>query len=704
MSGSRSRTSRRVLKALLLAGVTFVVFALPLAGSQAATPGSGTISESSPSISWDGDNHTPTAASCQGPNDPACDNFRLTINPPSFQYQVVIQLVPMGNYDLYVSGPDGGQIGNSGNAPGQTEIVILTNPAGGTYTVSGAPFAAGAGVPGVLPSYTASATIRRLGSEPAPPASGTEHLTYSSYKPPATLGNDAGEPSIGVSWRNGAAMYQAGLETLRATFDDSVSPANASWKDVSFLQTSVVSLDPIGFIDHQTNRWFSSQLSGTTSLAASTDDDGNNWLPSEGGPGNGGVDHQTFGGGPYHTPLSGTPAYPNAVYYCSQDIVAALCARSDTGGTTFGPAVPIYTNECGGLHGHVKVAPDGTVYVPNRGCGEHQAVIVSEDNGLTWKIRPIPNSTPGDWDPSVSIATDGAVYFAYDDGDGHEKVAVSHDRGLTWGASTDIGAPFGVAHAAFPRVAAGDPDRAAVAFLGTSYTGGGAFDDDPAWPGVWYLYVSETFDGGQTWTTVNATPNDPVQRGPICIHGLDCQNGTRNLLDFNGSDVDKQGRFYVAYTDGCTADCIAGGTNAFTSKATIARQVSGKRLFAAADVAGAPAAPSLYAKGTADTPPANILSWQEPDDHGSAITSYRIYRNGALLTTVAGDQRGYTDSATTAGTTYTYALSAVNGSGEGLKSPAVTPVAPVSAPPSDPCTAPVQLLDDPTGDSTGGDP
>lgn len=701
MSGSRPRTSRRVLKALLLAGVTFVVFALPLAGSQAATPGSGTISESSPSISWDGDNHTPTAASCQGPNDPACDNFRLTINPPSFQYQVVIQLAPIGDYDLYVYGPDGGQIGNSGNAPFQTEIVILTNPAGGTYTVSGAPFAAGAGVPGAVPSFKASATIRRLGSDPAPPAGGAEPLTYSSYQPPTGMGEDAGEPSIGVSWGSGRAMYQAGLQALRATFDDAVSPATVTWKDVSFPTASTVSLDPIGFIDHQTNRWFSSQLSGTTSLAASTDNEGDSWLPSEGGPGNGGVDHQTFGGGPYHSPLSGTPAYRNAVYYCSQDLVAALCARSDTGGTTFGPAVPIYTNECGGLHGHVKVAPDGTVYVPNRGCGEHQAVIVSEDNGLTWKIRPIPNSTPGDWDPSVSLATDGTVYFAYDDGDGHEKVAVSHDRGLTWGASTDIGAPFGVAHAAFPRVAAGDPDRAAVAFLGTSYTGGGAFDDDPAWPGVWYLYVSETFDGGKTWTTVNATPNDPVQRGTICIHGLDCKNGTRNLLDFNGSDVDKQGRFYVAYTDGCVGACIAAGPGSFTSKATIARQVSGKRLFAAFDAVGVPAAPSLYAKSTSDTPPSNILSWQEPDTHGSAITSYKIYRNGALLTSVGGDQRGYTDAAPTGGASYQ--LSAVNGSGEGPRSPSVTPVAVTTPPPADPCKAPVAVLTDPTGDSTGGD-
>src|SRR5258708_6211065 len=112
MSGSRSRAASRAVKLLLLGAVCATV--LPLAGSQAATPNAGTISESSPSVSWSGDNHTPTAASCHGPNDPACDNFKLTITPPSFQFQVLIQLAPVGDYDLYVYGPDGGQIGNSG--------------------------------------------------------------------------------------------------------------------------------------------------------------------------------------------------------------------------------------------------------------------------------------------------------------------------------------------------------------------------------------------------------------------------------------------------------------------------------------------------------------------------------------------------------------------------------------------------------------
>src|SRR5207244_2736409 len=337
------------------------------------------------------------------------------------------------------------------------------------------------------------------GTQPPP---GTEPITYANHPAPNGLGGDAGEPSLVVNFESGNVMFQAGLQALRVTFDDSVSPPTSAWKDVSFPTSSAASLDPIGFMDQTTGRWFSSQLSGTTSLAALTDDDGANWTPSEGGPGNGGVDHQTIGGGPYHAPLTGT-VYPHAFYYCSQDLVAALCARSDTGGATFHPAVPIYTDACGGLHGHVKVAPDGTVYVPNKGCGGKQGVAVSEDNGLTWTVRTVPGSTNGDWDPSVGIGADGTVYFGYGDGDGHPKVAVSHDQGRTWTNVRDVGVPFGTNHTAFSAVVAGDGDRAAYAYLGTPDPRAAAFGDNPSWPGVWHLYVATTYDGGNTWTTVD---------------------------------------------------------------------------------------------------------------------------------------------------------------------------------------------------------
>ena len=74
--------------------------------------------------------------------------------------------------------------------------------------------------------------------------------------------------------------------------------------------------------------------------------------------------------------------------------------------------------DCGGLHGHAKVAPDGTVYVPNKGCGGNQGVAVSTDNGASWtcaRCRPARPATPT---RASGIANDGTVYFGYQNSDG----------------------------------------------------------------------------------------------------------------------------------------------------------------------------------------------------------------------------------------------------------------------------------------------
>ena len=702
------RSRRLLLAASVLAAVPLLL----LASSQAATPGSGSVSSSSPFASWTGDFKTPTAGGCTGPSDATCDNYKLSIQAPSSSFKVTILLDPTGDWDLDVFAPDGSLAGSSGSGPGAEEVVVLSNPPSGIYTVSAAPFTP---LPNpVTGTYTASATLTLLGGVTQPPP-GTEPITFSNSAAPNGFGIDAGEPSVGSNLKTGNSMFQSSLQTLKVAWNDSTSPAVPTWSDVSFATTSVVSLDPIGVMDQRTNRWFSSELSGTTSLAAFTNDDGASWTPSEGGALNSGVDHQTIGMGPYHAPLVRDPnglIYPDAVYYCSQDLVAALCARSDNGGLTFAPAVPIYTNQCVGLHGHVKVAPDGTVYVPNKSCGGQEGVAVSEDNGLTWSIRTVPGSTPGAWDPSVGIASDGTVYFGYDDGDGHAKVAVSHDQGRSWTNIRDVGVPFAIVHSAFPAAVAGDPTRAAFAFLGTPETSNGAMGDDPNWPGVWHLYVAETFDGGNTWTTVDATPNDPVQRGTICGGGtLGCGNGTRNLLDFMDTTVDKDGRVLVGYADGCTGPCAAAPPGNFTALGTIARQVNGKRLFAVDDVLAAPSAPLLSGKASNGPPPQNILTWQAPDDHGSAITGYRLYRRTAstsptLIASPGGGTLQYTDTAITAGTSYYYTVAAVNSAGESAKSNEVLPVAPPAPPPAqDACVEPgVTILTDKSGDELDSQP
>ena len=138
--------------------------------------------------------------------------------------------------------------------------------------------------------------------------------------------------------------------------------------------------------------------------------------------------------------------------------------------------------------------------------------------------------------------------------------------------------------------------------------------------GVWYQYIASTFDGGATWTTVNSTPNDPIQRGSIC-HDSTC----RNLLDFFDIQVDKQGRVLVAGQDGCIGGCVNGPPNSFTAQAFITRQSGGKRLFAAFDPAEPhrPGAPKVT--GSANGAGTIIISPGPARPRGATITA-NIYR------------------------------------------------------------------------------
>jgi hypothetical protein len=219
------------------------------------------------------------------------------------------------------------------------------------------------------------------------------------------------------------------------------------------------------------------------------------------------------------------------------------------------------------------------VYVPNKGCGGNQAVAVSEDNGLTWAVRANPASMAGDSDPSVGIGAAGTVYLGYQNGDGTAHIAVSHDKGATWVYDQNVGRLPGIKNVVFPEVTAGDDNRASFAFLGT--TTGGNYQD-PSFTGVWHLYVATTYDGGQSWVTADATPNDPVQKGSICTGGTTCGQD-RNLLDFNDITTDAQGRVLVAYADGCTGACATTGPQNFDALASISRQATGGTLYGAYD-------------------------------------------------------------------------------------------------------------------------
>jgi len=457
--------------------------------------------------------------------------------------------------------------------------------------------------------------------------------SYVVYQAPAVNPGDASndaynksvEPSIGANWKTGKALFQADLTTYDVAFDPAAHAA--TWTPHKPITTSLITLDPILYTDSLAGRTVISQLAGTSTVAAYTDDDGATSTPVT--PPASGVDHQTVGGGPFAAGLSGTAMFPRAVYYCAQDIAAAFCALSRDGGATFGNSNAIYTsgaaiiNGCVGLHGHIRVRPDGTAMVPNQGCGPETLVSNPIKQGITvnatnnvgpWALDLVPDSLPtSNSDPSVAADAANTTYFGYENGkdaggNAAGRVAVKKLSG-DWAASVDVGAPLGVKSIAFPEVIAGSAGRAAMAFLGTTTAGD---YQAKAFAGAWQLYIARTEDSGATWRTSQVTTDAdfPVQRGCIQLGGP-CTH--RNLYDFNDITVDALGRVLVGFADGCTPTkgCTTGATTAGaadrTDVGTIARQECGTSLFAAQDAALAAACTAAGAETAPALPEAPVV-------------------------------------------------------------------------------------------------
>lgn len=702
-----SRNLRLIITFVVVSGVVAAISVISFVGS-AATPASGTLS---PGVSRtytggpfaNNNQSAPTSdvsPQCVGTTLP-CDDYLVTVSVPAgshYDVDVNVGWTDSGgatsDFDVFVFNSSGTRVSYAASSKNPEHATFAAS--NGTYTIRVIPY----DTPGTV-AYNGTLQLVATGGgsgggpTPTPTPVIPGQPRFFNYLSPAGVADSSLEPSLGVNWLSGNVMFYGGINTepTRATFDDCPSPAKLTWVTTPSTTASATRAlgDPILWTDRVTGRTLVSQLEGGSKQSTTdyTEDDGAHFTPTQGSGVNSGVDHQTLGGGSFGAgSMIPHPSYPNAVYYCAQDAGDANCALSVDGGVTFGPAVPMYTvNQCVGLHGHVKVAPDGTVYVPNRGCGgqpigtpvtarEYQGILVSNNNGITWTLKPVTGSHPNSNDPSLGIGADGTLYFAYADNDNHPKVKVSHDKGTTWSAATDLGVPFGVIQTVFPEAVAGDSNRAAVGFLGS--TAAGNPNDMASFRGIWHAYVAMTYDGGATWTTVDATPGDPVQIGSICLSGTTCGDD-RNLADFNDITVDKFGRVLMAYADGCVAPACTTATAAGeppynasrTDKGAIIRQAGGKRLFAQYD----PTEPAVPAPPRVDglsKDGAGIvhINWSEPDSSGSAITGYNVYRrtssgaygklNNTLLTKTI-----YEDVTAAPNTQYFYKVTAVNAIGEG---------------------------------------
>lgn len=755
--------------------------------SFASTPSNGMLTDSSGPITYTAGpfnqpNQSPAGAGqldvgprC-GTSGFTCDSYLLTITLPSgytTTYPGAAVKVTAGwtdkgtgqaDYDLYiykgnVPTTDGSRSADYQSASGANPEIATIFPliADGQphqYTVKLVPYLPTGETLNVrIELFSGAASSGGGGGGTGTPFGGADPTVagnprYLNFYAPRGSSAEAssGEYNIGFNPKTGRIMNMNSGPIWRITPPERLVPAKPEcceglWEDRSSIDTNV-GLDPILWTDQKTGRTFASNsTAGPNALYAFSDDDGDTWVPVGVAPPTG-ADHQTIATGPYPPSLSALSTPLNQgqyALYCSQDLVGANCNRSDDLGSIWGPAIvatgPGATNSqgCGGLHGHTRVAPDGTAYLPDKSCGSVQGGAFTLDaNTLPWTEFQVQKSvadtngpaftaTPqaDGADPSIGIDAGNTLYYCYVNNqangtEGHAHVAVGKRVGSTinWIRDADVGATHGVVNAAHTEAIAGDAGRAACGFFGTNVPGN---YEDGNFSGQWYSFIATTYDEGVTWTTVNATPNDPVQSMTgIWQRGGSGDQGDRNLLDFNEITIDDKGRVLYGYSDGCTSPECVGGTAKSNLGASmrVARQSGGRPLFARFDPVEPAAPKQACLSGTRDQSGSH-LSWKAPDNNGADVTTYQILRgtmsgNEVLIATynvVAGSKPEFTDGTADPNIAhYFYKIIAVNSAGAGAASNEIDLPVVVTAAQS-PCTAPgITVLTDPSGDSLSPEP
>lgn len=406
-------------------------------------------------------------------------------------------------------------------------------------------------------------------------------------------GYRSAEPTIGIDVEGTVFLYPAigGGERGVARSTD----AGASWgRVVPALQgqpTHRTSLDPYMYLDPRTGRVFADDLTTPNcSVLSWTDDGGGSWDRSVAGCME--FDHQTIFAGPPTT--SQTASYPNVVYRCAINLVAAAgastastCQRSLDGGRTWlPPGEPAFLADpreegygqvpgyCDGATGHGFVDRDGTVYLPRGWCGQPWLAI-SEDEGLTWtRVQVAGNGMPMTSDgyaqgheAGVGVDPAGNVYYFWVARDRLPYLAVSRDGGATWSEPMMVGPPD-LTEAALPQLIVGGTGKLAFAYVGSTNAPGGPIpprdcveDPDPngcVFAGEGRDYSNATWNG-YIGTTVDAladrptfhtapvnSPADPLvvgECGPIR-----CQE----VFDFIDVRIGPDGTPWAPFVDGCT--------------------------------------------------------------------------------------------------------------------------------------------------------
>ena len=386
-------------------------------------------------------------------------------------------------------------------------------------------------------------------------------------------GTRSWEPTLGID-KKGNIFFQG--TPFATDINVMVSrDGGRSWEEIT-PRTHTHTMDPLIYVDKDTGRAFTADLTWPCLTVSHTDDVGKSWITSEAC---GLTDHQNmFAGPPVSSPTVG---YPNIVYMCAMDGGAATnastatsCVKSLDGGVawirTGTPAYPSgdprheegmgnVPGWCDGGTGHGVADSHGVLYLPRGWCGQPYLAI-SKDEGLTWeRIQVAKNGMPFTDDgipgmirlyaheAAVAVDDEGNIYYFWVARDQLPYLAVSTDKGKSFSKPIMVGPP-GLTRAWGPTMDIGATGKIALAYVGSTTAPGGVAPYSTPYPDTvtWNGYITTSVDAlaknPRFFTTSVNSLSDPIDRG--C-----CENWAQG--DFIDVVVGPDGRPYTSMVDGC---------------------------------------------------------------------------------------------------------------------------------------------------------
>jgi len=592
-------SSRSVLEAtILLTAILLGASTLLIPSGRAASPSSGTITDTSTSTSWTGQFYAASSVAlpdqCPPSIDPfnlICDHFFLTLNLPGgatfWQTHVgsvviTIQWTSSDNdFDLYIyRQSDGQQVASSASGGTVSEQVALQSPLPGTYEVRVVPFLV------TLSDYAGTAQLFSVNQPPTQnPTFPTGGLAFS----PATIVDPQrteGEPlnhidKYGNIWETGPWGFSTAQGFVARSTDNGDSFHIVSPNGLRPNPAASGGGDTDIITDDQGFTYFADLEALADVGVAVSNDGGNNWrenslsvLP--------GADRQwlAIDNGPTNS------ASDNTVFLAFNQQVFGWQILSSPGSTGFTDPTGgfLYTNAAGSPTaavttddrcGRLLFDPfNRMVYLPCNN-GDHvdiwkAHVDPGQRTGLQFSLGTTPASPGGQIGlgrlfSDVAVDTAGNIYAVWVDiRNNNVYYSASPSAGANTGSTYSWTTPVQIngdpANSnVMPWAVAGSAGILDIAFYGTDIRGDP--NTFPSWYNnriaattvKWYTYLVQVRNAITNTPTINQVKasEHPTDYGQICTGGLGCttSGGDRTLADFFTLAIDANGAARIVIND-----------------------------------------------------------------------------------------------------------------------------------------------------------